>query len=269
MKILSQITPAETLLIKDCDDVQLKELMKFTFMDLLLKKVIEIKEIDKKAHPRDPYLRTYTYVVAGKNFKAYTPKNHETIFLSPFTKSPAIEILFKNFIKMVCETTNGIWSFIKSTRSNTEIKPYFKQSVLLSFFKLNKRTQDGKKLGSEIANYLNEIDNRIDHLLHNDQQQALELILNIGGNIFLLKNLDFQLLKTIDKALLNEQKVKHSDAYESDSDWWFYIEIFEDDYSFDSYFESIDDTLDAFDSEFDISGCSSCDSGCNSCGGCD
>jgi len=52
MKILSQITPAETMLIKDCTSVQLKDLMKFTFMDLLLKKVIEIKEIDKKSHQK-------------------------------------------------------------------------------------------------------------------------------------------------------------------------------------------------------------------------
>lgn len=91
--------------------------------------------------------------------------------------------------------------------------------------------------------------------------------MRIGRNIFLLKNLDFQLLKTIDKELLNQQKVLQSDTYDSDSDWRLYVDFFEDDYMFDSYFDSFDDTLDSFDSEFDASGCSSCGSECSSCGG--
>lgn len=268
MKILSQITPAETMLIKDCTSVQLKDLMKFTFMDLLLKKVIEIKEINKKSHPRDNYIRTYTYVIPGKNFNKYQPKNHELIYLSPFIKSPSIQILFKNFIKMAYDTSNGSWNFKKTTKSNREINPYFKQSFLLNLFRLNKLTDSGNKLRREISNYLNEIDKSIDHLLHNDKKKGLELLLRIGGNIFLLKNLDFQLLKTIDKELLNQQKVLYSDTYDSDSDWWLYVDFFEDDYMFDSYFDSFDDTLDSFDHEFDASGCSSCDSGCSSCGGC-
>ena len=83
MKILSKITPAETMLIKDSSSVELKNLMKYTFMDLLLKKVIEIKEVNKKSHPRDKYIRTYTYVVSGKNFSKYKPKKHELIYLNP------------------------------------------------------------------------------------------------------------------------------------------------------------------------------------------
>lgn len=268
MKILSQITPAETMLIKDCTSVQLKDLMKFTFMDLLLKKVIEIKEINKKPHPRDKYIRTYTYVILGKNFNKYKPKKHELIYLSPFIKSPSIQILFKNFIKMAYDTSNGSWNFKKSIRSNREVTLYFKQSFLLNLFRLNKLTDTGKKLRNEISNYLNEIDKNIDYLLHNDKKKGLELLLKIGGNIFLLKKLDFQLLKTIDKELLNQQKVLHSDTYNSDSYWWLYIDFFEDDYMFDSYFDSFDGTLDLFESEFDTSGFSSCDSGCSSCGGC-
>lgn len=268
MKILSQITPAETMLIKDCSSVELKNLMKFTFMDLLLKKVIEIKEINKKSHTRDSYVRTYTYVISGKNFNKYTPKKHELIYLSPFIKSPSIQILFNNFIKMAYDTANGSWNYKKATRSNREINPYFKESLLLNLFRINKLTDNGYKIKNEISNYLNEIDKSIDHLLHKDKKKGLELLLSIGGNIFLLKNLDFKLLKTIDKELLQQQKILHNDTYDSGSDWWLYMDFFEDDYMFDSYFDTFDDTLDSFDSEFDASGCSSYDSGCSSCGGC-
>ncbi len=268
MKILSRITPAETMLIKDCTSVQLKDLMKYTFMDLLLKKVIEIKEISKKSHPRDKYIRTYTYVVAGKNFSRYKPKNHELIYLSPFIKNQSIQILFKHFIKIAYDTSNKAWGYKKLTRSNREINQYFKQTFFLNLFRLNKLTDKGINLKKEISNYLYDIDKSIDNLLHNDKKKGLELLLSIGGNIFLLKNLDFQLLKKIDKELLNQQKVLHNKTYDPDSDWWLYIDFFEDDYTFESYFDSFNDTLDSFDSEFDASGCSSCDNGCSSCGGC-
>jgi hypothetical protein len=269
MKILSKITPAETLLIRDCTSVQLKDLMKYTFMDLLFKKVIEIKKINKKSHTRDKYIRTYTYVISGKNFSKYKPKTHELIYLSPFIKSQSIQILFNNFIKMAYDTSNGSWNYKKSTRNNREITPYFKQTFLLNLFRLNRLTDNGTKLKKEISNYLNDIDSKIDNLLHNDKKKGLELLLRIGGNIFLLRNLNFQLLKTIDKELLNQQKVLYNETYDPDCDYWLYIDFFEDDYMFDSYFDSFDDTLNSFDSEFDASGCSSDDSGCSSCGGCD
>jgi hypothetical protein len=268
MKILSKITPAETMLIKDCTSVQLKDLMKYTFMDLVLKKVIEIKKISKKSHPRDTSIKTYTYVVSGKNFSKYKPKNHELIYVSPFIKSPSIQILFENFVKMAYDNSNGSWSYKKSIRSNIEINQYFKQHFLLNLFRVNKLTGNGTKIKKEIIGYLNDIDKSIDHLLHNDKKKGLELLLSIGGNMFLLKNLDFKLLKTIDKELLNQQKVLYNDIYDTDSDWWLYIDFFEDNYMFDSYFDSFDDALDSFDSEFDTSGYSSDDSGCSSCGGC-
>lgn len=268
MKILSQITPAETLLIRDCASTQLKDLMKFTFMDLLLKKVIEIEEINRRSHPRDKYIRTYTYVIAGKNFEKYKPKNHELIYLNPFNKSPSIQILFQHFVKMAYDASKGSWFYKKQVRVNQEINSYFKQTFLLNFFRITKLTDNGNKLKKEISAYLNDVDERIDHLLHNDKKKGLELLLKIGGNIFLLKNLNFELLKTLDKELLKEQKVLYSEVYSSDSDLWLYIDSFDDDYMFDSYFDSFNDTIDSFDSEFDTSGCSSWDSGCTSCGGC-
>ncbi|QCE40953.1 hypothetical protein [Psychroserpens sp. NJDZ02] len=269
MKILSKITPAETLLIQDGFFVEFKDLMKFTFIDLLLKKIIKIKEVHQKPHPRDKHIRTYTYVTSGKNFKKYKPKNHELIYLSPFNKNRSLQILFKNFIKMAYDNSNGSWSYKKLTRSNIEINPYFKQTSLLNLFRINKLTAKGVKLKKGITNYLNTIDNNINHLLHEDKKKGLELLLSIGGNIFLLENLDFQLLKTIDKELLNQQKVLYNDTYNTDSDWWLYIGFFEDQYMFDSYFDDFDATLNSFNSEFDSSSCSSCDSGCSSCGGCD
>lgn len=271
MEILSKITPAETLLIKNYDSIQLKELMKYTFMDLLLKQVIAIKEINRKAHSRDKYIRTYTYVVSGKNFSKYEPKNHEIIYQSPFLKSQSIEILFKHYIKMIYDASNGSWKYQKLTKSNKNISPLFKQTVFLDLFRLNRLTDKGIKIKESITNYLNDLDANIGDLLHNNKSKALELLLSIRGNIFLLKNLDFQLLKTIDKEILNQKKILKEDGihYSDDvSDIWYYIDFLQTDSTFDSNFDSLYEALNTFDSEFEVSSCSSWDSGCSSCGGC-
>ena len=274
MKLLSNITPAETLLIKDNGTSDLKNLMKFTFMDLLLKKVIEIKKVNSRPHPRDRE-RTYTYVVSGKNMTKYAPKKHELIFINSFIKSPSLQILFKNYISMVYGYANGKTSYKKRIKSNKEIGDYFNQSILLNLFGINKLTQEGASIQKEIKAYLIEIDNNINHLLTDDKEKGLKLLLQIKGNIFLLKNLDFELLKQIDKELLKQHKNQSGDTYDSGSDWWFYIDFYENSSSFESHFNNFEDTLSTFESDFDSfdtsdsSGWSSCDSGCSGCGGCD
>lgn len=270
MKLLSKITPAETILIKECGAAQLKNLLRFTFMDLLLKRVIKIVEVDKQSHPRDE-VRSYTYVESGENFNAYKPKKHELIFTSHFVVEEPIQILFKHFVKIVYDASDGKKSYRESIKSNTTLKDYFNQSFFINLFRFVKLTDEGEKVKKEITIYLKEVDENIGDLLANDQKKALELLLTIGGNILLLQKLDFEFLKKIDKELLNQQKTlyKNSDHY---NDGWC---LFDDYYLFDNFFDNHDsfdsffyDTLDSFDSEFDASSCSSCDSGCSSCGGC-
>ena len=274
MKLLSNITPAETLLIKDNGSSDLKSLMKFTFMDLLLKKVIEVKEISSRPHPRDRE-RKYTYVVSGKNLTKYAPKKHELIFINSFLKSPSLQVLFKNYVSMIYGSANGKSSYKKLIKSNKEIDGYFNQSILLNLFSINKLTNKGVITQKELKAYLIEIDNNINHLLTEDKEKGLELLLQIKGNIFLLKNLHFELLKKIDKELLKQHKNQNGDSYDSYSDWWIYIDFYEESDHFDTHFNDFDNTLNSFESDFDSfdssdsSGWSSCDSGCSGCGGCD
>lgn len=269
MKLLSKITPAETILIKECSNAQLKNLLRFTFMDLLLKKVIKIVEVDKQPHPRDE-VRTYTYVESGKNFNAYKPKNHELIFTSPFIEEEPIQILFKHFVKIVYDASGGKKNYRESIKSNETSKQYFNQSFFINLFRFVKLTEEGEKAEQEITTYLKEVDENIGDLLENDQKKALEFLVSIGGNIFLLRNLDFDLLKKIDKELISQHKAlrKNSDCDDGTylfDDFYLFEDSFDNHDSFDSFFY---DTLDSFDTEFDASSCSSCDSGCSSCGGC-
>ena len=267
-------SPAETKLLLECGKAELKELMKLTFMDLILKKVLKIVDVDKRLHPRDE-VRTYTYVETDENFKKYTPKNHELAFMNAFIKENDIQILFKNLIKSAYVSAGGSKSYRKTIRRNKHLKHYFKESTFVNIFGLIRLTPEGEKKQKDIIAYLEKTDKEISNYVRADQEKALEVVMCMGGNIFLLKNLELPLLKKIDKELIKQKKATISNTYDTTDGWFFYEGFFGDNslfddefdeaYSFDSFFT---ETMDFFDTEFDASSCSSCDSGCTSCGGC-
>lgn len=265
MKILTTISPAETLFLLNPGSSKFKDLMKYTFMDLLLKKVIELKEINSDS--TDQTIGINTNVIAGRNFQYHKVKKHELIFLGPFLKSPTIQILFIHYIKMAYETSGGQSIYKKSIKASSEIESFFKDSFVNKVFGLNKLTEEGKKLKLNLQDFLDKLDNQVLDLLVNDTEKSLELLKPLNGNILLLKNLDFKHLKKVDKELIRQQKLKHADSYDSDDHYWLYFDYLEDNSLFDFH-----EIIDSFDTEFDSSdessSDSSCDSGCSSCGGC-
>lgn len=269
MKLLSILSPAETIVLMD-SSCSLKDMMKFTLMDLLLKKILEIDVEKKKAIVRDKYakkvevIKSYSYVVKGKNFDKYTPHAHELIFLSPYQKSASIKILFKHLIKTAYENAGSNNSFKREILKSKNLENLIKVNFFQRLFGGMSLTKEGLIARHDILEYLRPIDKNIDHLLNNDKEKALEVLLSLRGNIFLLNNLNFDLLKKIDKELLEKQKSVYT-SYDNVYDWMYYIDFYGDIDTFDSYF---DNTMDSFDSDFDAAGCSSCSTGCSSCGGC-
>ena len=83
MKYLSQLTPAETLIILKDKDTRLKEVLKVTLMDLLLKQVLKIEEVYKQTGRTDEQ-RLYEYIETGKNVRFYNALPHENVFLNIF-----------------------------------------------------------------------------------------------------------------------------------------------------------------------------------------
>jgi hypothetical protein len=281
MTLLSKLSPAETKLILEEGSASFKDLLKLTFMDLLLKKVIKIVEEEKELHISDGS-RTYTYIEAGKNFHKYKPKPHETIFTTSFAEEDDIQLLFTHFVKIGHQASGNNRRYKKKIGEIGNLQPYLSDSFFISLFGMTRLNDRGKKTKHEVTKYLNEVDAQINDWLENDQEKALEILLAIGGNIFLLKNLNFELLKNIDKELLALKKKQTDDETDFDDYWFLYVDFYDDydlfgvdfdeGFSFQSYF---DDTLDSFDTQFDSfdssssfdSGCSSC-SGCGGCGGC-
>lgn len=270
MQLLQHLTPAETCLLTKTSSTKLKELMKLTFFDLLLKQVITSKQ-EKKVSGRKRYVRTVNYLIKGKNFDTYQPLPHEKVFMDAFSENPDLKVLLKHLVKMAYENTKGPYKYIyQGIRETPYIKGFFKSGFFNNVFARVRLNDEGLNVQTDLLKALDELDNTLPDLIQNDKEKALKALLAIKGNIFLLNRIDFKDMKGFDSTI--ENVISQAERYSSGSDaafgddfldlWW----VFDSYDSFDSSFESHYD--DASDSGcWGDSGCSSC-SGCGGCGGC-
>lgn len=255
MRHLTKLTPAETLIIKSGDTTPLSDLLKYTLMDLLLKQVLIVEEVQRKPSPRDP-IRTYKYVTTGKNFSKYLVRSHEIVFLSVFQKNLAIRVLFRNLVKVAYQNAKSERMYYPYLTTNLNLKDSFKTTIYQKLFGGFTYTDKGVKLKNEVQNEITELEKTFPSDISNDKKRGLEILKVIGGNIFLLSGLDFAIAKEIDKELFEEMS-KYSTSGEWSSGCWT---------SFDSYSDSFDNSCSS-DTGTGDGGDSGCGSGCSGCGG--
>src|SRR5262245_37403271 len=99
MELLTRLTPAETYMLLKPTDSRLRDLMKFTLMDLLTRQVLLMPNFDTKPVQGEESLN-FAYVIIGRNFAKENPKLHEMIFLFPYYKKIAAKIPFPHLIQM-------------------------------------------------------------------------------------------------------------------------------------------------------------------------
>lgn len=259
MKQLSILSPAETLLVLQDKNASLKELLKLTFMDLLLKQVIRTNDVQRQPSIKDP-IRVYKYVETGKNFKTYQPLLHENAFLAPFQKNDDVQILFRHMIKMGYQNAISNNHYHNIIIQNPNMDKCFSQNIFQSIFGGFKLTNGGLELRNKVQTEIDQLETHISSSFENHHQIALKLLKAIKGNIFLLSNIDFDLLNQIDQELLAEMNRKNNNNYDlgcSGCTW----------NSFDDYSESFDSSCSG-DSGCSNSGCGGGDGGCSGCGGC-
>lgn len=258
MEIIEKLTPAETYLIKNSSDSTFKELLKLTLADLCLKKVLKIEDKEVQSHPSNP-VRTLKYMSTGQNFIGYKPRVHELVFLNPFQKSPEMEILFGQLIKIAYEKSGSrkryVYGALLLNPGLTELfhKDFF--TKLMGDIALNNH---GKKTKEKVDLELVKLESDLPKVIESDRKTALEILQKIGGNVFLLAGLDSELLSQIDKELAQELEGSRGDyGYGCAGGYTFYGDNS----------DSFDGAFDGADSSGGASGCGG-DSGCSGCSGC-
>jgi len=238
---LSELKPAGTKLILE-PNTELIELLKLTLFDLILKQVLIIKKTLKKSHPRDPHLREYIIIETGKNFAKYTPNMFEEYFTERIDKDSYFQL--KSYLRAIFKEIPSEYKYKKEIIRDLKINDFFKGDLISIIFSWLKTNSRGNKLKKDITEYLNEVDRNIGNLIENEPEKALELTLFLQGNIFLLKNLKFELLEKL--KLIATVRSNNEDEYYDD---WFWIDS---DLSISNLISDISEMFDSIDDYFDF-----------------
>ncbi|MGS2727960.1 hypothetical protein ACU8DI_15245 [Psychroserpens sp. BH13MA-6] len=243
---LSELKPAGTKLILE-PKTELIELLKLTLFDLTLKQVLIIKKSLKRSHPRDPHLREYVIVETGKNYAKYKPNKFEEYFTERIDEDSYFQL--KAYLRAIFKEIPSEYKHKKEIVRDLKINDLFNDDLISSIFSLLKTNSKGNELKKDITEYLNHVDENIGNIIENEPDKALELILFLQGNIFLLKNLKFELLENL-KLISIARSNNNDDEYFDD---WFWVDfMYDSDLSISELMSDITDMFDSIDEYFDF-----------------
>lgn len=283
MDLLELLTPAETYLLITGEKAYPRLLMKFTFLDLLLRSILKLEKTKAtKTTADNPTNSEGICVIAGKNFEGCRVTKFEMTLLGPYFKDRTLRILIRHFIMMGIQNSGGSSNqFWKKVIASPNLKPYFKSDFIRRLIGIIQYTNEGKKAKARAKGALTRIRNRLPHLLKEDPDKLLAILARIKGNVILLDRKLLKELKKIDtaryKALqFNQLKKEIDDADEWGMDWMQFPILDVLDREFDTNFSTAAEAVQAAEAEsdstfWDSSGIDFSCSGyteCSGCGGC-
>ncbi len=200
MNTLATLTPAETWFILEGQNARIRELMRVTLMDLLLKKVLKVTPVASQA-PRDNTEKTPLYFGRGDTFFTYGAKPHEEIYLSHFRNPNTSPVLFKHLLKLTLPHVRHRWKYENLVLRSATLHQCFSQSMMQLLFGGYRRTKQGDALHTRVSSEMNLVRQQLPGLLHSDPTQAMEIIRVIGGNVFLVPGFEVDLMRRIEQAM--------------------------------------------------------------------
>lgn len=278
MDTFKKLTPSEVLLLIE-PSTKSNDLLRPAFMNLVFHQVLELNEVINKEERRDKYgklelkeIKT-EYVVKGKNFETYKAKEHEQLFIDIFLKSNKQRISIKNYLKAVAENSGSSYSYISLVVSSLKKQNLLKQNSLQWFLRRYSYTELGDSEKEYLSNYLEEIDHSIESDLKDNPEESLQKLDSLQGSVFLLKNIDFNELKSASKEFNNtdiKNSIFQSEHLQNAQQLENWSNLIIGATFMDFLFDAIDDHWDSTFSSCNGSSCnscSSCGSSCGSCGG--
>ncbi|MFN3342420.1 MAG: hypothetical protein ACK40M_06970, partial [Flavobacteriales bacterium] len=96
--LLTYLTPAEVLVLQNYKEAKKEELLKYTFLDLVIRDVLKIEKVEQESGKLKG--KVLDYVSVGKRHYGFLPHKHEEYFIKPFKKNPNAKILMINYIRI-------------------------------------------------------------------------------------------------------------------------------------------------------------------------
>ena len=201
-RLLENIKPSATKLLLDGAGIDVLDVIKFTFFDLIIKQVLSVKKELRRSHPRDPNLREYSIVETGVKFSGYEADPFESYFVRIIDENSFYHLL--GYLKKVYNDLPSNYSCYRYVIKGSKVQQKFHHNLITMIFRWTFLNRRGKRFRKVVRAYLKEIDDTILELLDNEPEKALQLIRSLKGNIFLLKTIKFELfekLKALSKAV--------------------------------------------------------------------
>ncbi len=265
MTVLTQFTPAETLVLTNGSSATLRQLLKVTFLDLIMKQVLKTKsptyELDAEGTNT-----AEKYVVPGGRFFGYPAKPHEQFLLQPFYDYPNTSLLFKYVVELSYKGTRSKGRFFAAICGSPAMEGLVTRSFFNKLFGTITITPAGREKAAELKKALQNAEERLPVLSRTNRSAALAMTALLGGAVLLLQADTLAGLDGLDRELLAGLEPHQPKPYDGGSGCGSWNSVSDYSGSWDSGCGSSDGNSSGCGGD---SGCSSGgDSGCSGCGGC-
>jgi hypothetical protein len=273
MKQLSRLSPAEAILLIKEKDANLRELLKATFLDLLIRRVLKIEIVEVESRS-SRHFRTNKYISIDTNFRSVKINDQNMCYLSPFLKNNDIQILFRHLVKMGFQNAKSTRHFQKELINTPNLAGFIKQNFIQSIFGGFNLTPSGETIKNDLKKEIISAEQKIIDLLDSNPKLALEELSKLGGHAIHFKQIDFNEINRLEYKIVFEKektKQKEGDSETSGNGCCSgYIgcsgcSTWSDFDHNSSYFDNSCSNDSGCSSS--SSGCSGCGSGCSGCGG--
>jgi hypothetical protein len=232
---LSVLKPAATAILLAPSKTNLKDIIKYTVMDLALKKVLTIQHKNIFLHPNDAYKRLRTVVETDKNFASYRTTIYETYFVGIIDEDSYFQL--RTYLTRIYHELPLDNKVKKSIIKDQKIKNLFALTFTFDSFSVFWLNGHGKKIRNEIKRYFVTIERHLEQIVEDAPEQVIQLLAFLKGNFFLLKNISPTLLEKINTIIEQHKK-------EAKNEYFTLFDVFEfSDIFFDDISEEIDEFL--------------------------
>lgn len=164
-----------------------EDLIQVTFLDLILKSVLSIYSEAQQLHENDP-INYVDYIITGANFKTFSAKPHEEIFIKMFSNKTGRKVLINKYARLIYRDTFGVISYQKKILASPHIDHLLDISFFNSLMNSYSLTDEGKRIVYQSKKAIKSIEVDLKRKIRSKDISILKDICVIGGNYFLTKN---------------------------------------------------------------------------------
>lgn len=270
METLKKLTPAETLVLRDTSGTSFRDLLKFTLIDLILKRVLIIRNESNEPESEGDNQVGLKHLEKGPAFDQYDHKYHELIYMMPFKDDPELSIQFKHLVKIGWESAKSRNQYMfRHVLMSKDIVRTVKEGWFYRTFGYCKLTDEGHEMQRRINTELNRLSDTLPSMVENNPEGAKDIMSQIYGNVLLLKSFDYSLLKQLDEVFEEDMIERHSPMDTDTAAIWFLFLYADFETTFNSEFDSYGaGGWSGGGCSGDGGGDGGCGGGCGGCGGC-